>query len=211
MPNTQYSVAYKKNVKEVESKLGLKQGKEMTFLEADEQRGNPNFSKGGGFRVNCQACVVANELRRRGFDVSAQENTEKKRNVPYELSHKTENAWVDKNGNIPIKLKAGGKFYDVALLKNRIKTFAEMTSELNELTKDVGRYHIDYVWKGGGGHIITLERLPNGRMQIFDPQSGIIYDWANLMKGVNKGRGINVLRVDDLFANTSIINGIVTK
>ena len=99
-----YSAAYEKNVKDIENKLGIKQGKEMTFLEANEQRVNPNYRKGGGFTINCQSCVVAYELRRRGFDVSAQENTQKKDDVPYELSHKTEAAWIDENGNIPIKL-----------------------------------------------------------------------------------------------------------
>ena len=72
----QYSATYQKNIEGVENKLGIKKGKEMSFLEADELRGNPNFSKGGGFRVDCQSCVVANEQRRRGFDVHAR-NTDK--------------------------------------------------------------------------------------------------------------------------------------
>ena len=186
----------------------------MTFLEADELRGNPNFGKGGGYQKNCQSCVVANELRRRGFDVSAQENTGTKGNIPYDLSFKTEDAWRDENGNTPKKQKAGGYFYDTIMLKNRLKTFQATTYELNELTKAEGRYHIDYFWNrenGGRGHIITFERLPNGKIRLFDPQEGVTYDWPYLSKCIKKGKGINVLRVDNMFVNTSIIDGIVKK
>ena len=209
----QHSEAYLKNIEDIESKLGVKRGKEMTFLEANEGRGNPNFSKGGGYQKNCQSCVVANELRRRGFDVTAQENIQKKGNVPYELSQKTENAWFDQSGNMPKKQKAGGQFYDANQLRNRTKTIAEMSKELYDLTKDTGRYHIDFFWNkanGGGGHIITLERLPDGNVQIYDPQNGKIENWYKFASDINKGRGINVLRVDNLFVNASIIDGIIT-
>ena len=178
----QDSAAYLENVQDVENKLGIKKGKEMTFLEANEGRGNPNFRKGGGYTINCQTCVVANELRRRGFDVSAQENTGKG-STPYELSFKTEKAWLDKDGNMPNRQKAGGYFYDADLSKNRMKTLQEMTRDLNELTKAEGRYHIGYFRNreyGGGGHIVTLERMSNGDMQIYDPQTGIIERWGYL-------------------------------
>jgi len=201
------------NIKDIESKLGIKQGQEMTFLEANEGRGNPNFSKGGGYTTNCQTCVVANELRRRGFDVSAQENTGKG-SVPYDLSFKTEKAWLDKDGNMPRKQKAGGYFYDASLSKNRMKTVQEMTKDLNDLTKAEGRYHIDYFWNrenGGRGHIITLERRSDNKTQIYDPQEGVIYDWGHLSNSIKKGRGIFVLRVDDLSVNSSIIDSIVKK
>ena len=199
------------NIKDIESKLGIKQGQEMTFLEANEGRGNPNFSKGGGYTTNCQTCVVANELRRRGFDVSAQENTGRG-SVPYDLSFKTERAWLDKDGNMPKKQKAGGYFYDTSLSKNRMKTVQEMTKDLNDLTKVEGRYHIEYFQNrehGGGGHIVTLERMPNGDMWIYDPQNGIIERWGYLSEKINKGKGVSVLRVDNLFVNTSNIDGVV--
>jgi hypothetical protein len=96
-----YSVAYLKNIQDVENKLGIKKGNEMTFLEANEGRGNPNFSKGGGYAINCQSCVVANELRRRGFDVSARENPSIRGSVIYQLAQKPEKVWIDENGNMP--------------------------------------------------------------------------------------------------------------
>jgi len=95
LQKTPQQIAFESNLNDVESKLGIKRGKEMNFLDANEQKGNANYSKGGGYKVNCQSCVVANELRRRGFDVTAQENTKKKGSAPYELSKNTANAWID--------------------------------------------------------------------------------------------------------------------
>lgn len=40
-------------------------------VQTDLTNANPNYSKGGGYRMNCGNCTVAYELRRRGFDVEA--------------------------------------------------------------------------------------------------------------------------------------------
>ena len=95
-----------------------------------------------------------------------------------------------------------------------MKTVQEMTKDMNDLTKAEGRYHIDFFWNrenGGRGHIITLERRSDNKIQIYDPQEGVIYDWEHLSKSIKKGRGIFVLRVDDLSVNSSIIDSIVKK
>ena len=132
--------------------------------------------------------------------------------MPYELSFKTEKVWLDKDGNMPTKQKAGGYFYDASLLKNRMKTLQEMSRELNDFTEAEGRYHIDYFRNreyGGGGHIVTLERTLNGDMRIYDPQTGIIERWGYLSQKINKMKGVSVLRVDDLLVNTSFIDSVV--
>jgi hypothetical protein len=76
---------------EIEKQLGIKQGAPMTFEEANEMRGNPHYSEAESYRINCQTCVVANELRRRGFPVEALANT--KGSALEELSHASEKAW----------------------------------------------------------------------------------------------------------------------
>ena len=201
------------NDKEIEVKLNVTQGKEMTFEEANKGYGNKNYSQGGGYTVNCQSCVVANELRRRGFDVTAQENTEKSGNIPYELSKKTSDAWIDPTtGKTPNKQKAGGA-YDVDKRGNiKSKNIKELSKELADLTKDVGRYHIDFDWKNGSsGHIITLERLSNGKIRLYDPQTGKEIQWIELSKKIKLRTGVYVLRVDNLLVNTKIVDGIVIK
>ena len=210
----QHSEAYLKNIEDVEKALGIKRGREMTFLEANEGRGNPNYSKGGGYTMNCQSCVVTNELRRRGFDLSAQMNPLKKGSVIDKLSRKTEMAWIDENGNTPKSKKLSGHLYDVAQSKNRMKTNKEISTDLNDLTKEEGRYHISYRPKrqySDSWHIITYERRADGSFQFYDPQSGIIEDWNLLVSTINRGSKINILRVDNLLVNTTIINDIVVK
>jgi len=201
------------NQTKIEQKIGIKRGEEMTFEEANELRGNINFSKGNEYGVNCQSCVVANELRRRGYDVTALPNLEKKGNIPHELSYRTNWAWIDpKTMVMPVKKTAGG-IYDVTrtgALKS--KSIKELTKELVELVKEPGRYHIDFSWKGrNSGHIITLEKSLDGKIVIYDPQTGKIKNWGELSKEISLKYGVNVLRVDNLLVNTDIINGIVKK
>jgi hypothetical protein len=95
-----------------------------------------------------------------------------------------------------------------------MKTLQEISKDFNDFTKIEGRYHISYFPRreyGNSWHIVTLERLSNGNIQIYDPQSGSIENWGLLANIINRGRGINVLRVDDLFVNTTIIKDIVVK
>lgn len=201
------------NQTKIEQKIGIKRGKEMTFEEANELRGNINFGKGYEYGVNCQSCVVSNELRRRGYDVTALPNLKKAGNIPYEPSGKTNWAWIDpKTMTTPVKKKAGG-VYDITrtgALKS--KNISALTKDIIELVKEPGRYHIDFSWKSGNsGHIITLEKKTDGKIVIYDPQNGEIVNWANLSKRIKLQNGVNVLRVDNLLVNTDIINGVVKK
>ena len=201
------------NQTKIEQKIGIKRGKEMTFEEANELQGNINFSKSHEYGVNCQSCVVANELRRRGYDVTALPNLQKAGNIPYELSSKTNWAWIDpETMATPVKKRAGG-VYDVTrtgALKS--KNISALTKEIIELAKEPGRYHIDFSWKSGNsGHIITLEKLVNGKIVLYDPQNGKIVNWADISKRIKLQYGVNVLRVDNLLVNTDIIDGIVRK
>ena len=201
------------NQTKIEQKIGIKRGKEMTFEEANELQGNINFSKSHEYGVNCQSCVVANELRRRGYDVTALPNLQKAGNIPYELSSKTNWAWIDpETMATPVKKRAGG-VYDVTrtgALKS--KNISALTKEIIELVKEPGIYHIDFSWKSGNsGHIITLEKLVNGKIVLYDPQNGKIVNWADISKRIKLQYGVIVLRVDNLLVNTDIIDGIVRK
>ena len=201
------------NQTKIEQKIGIKRGKEMTFEEANELRGNINFGKGYEYGVNCQSCVVSNELRRRGYDVTALPNLKKAGNIPYELSGKTNWAWIDpKTMTTPVKKKAGGVYNITRTGALKSKNISALTKDIIELVKEPGRYHIDFSWKSGNsGHIITLEKKTDGKIVIYDPQNGEIVNWANLSKRIKLQNGVNVLRVDNLLVNTDIINGVVKK
>ena len=201
------------NQAKIEQKIGVKKGKEMTFEEANELRGNINYGKASEYSVNCQSCVVANELRRRGYNVTALPNLQKTGNIPYELSMRTNWAWIDPKAMVMPKKQTAGGIYDITrsgALKS--KSIKELTKELVELVKEPGRYHIDFAWKGkNSGHIITLEKLHNGKIIIYDPQTGKMKNWKELSKEISLRYGVSVLRVDKLLVNTDIIDGIVKK
>lgn len=199
------------NQTRIEQKLGLKKAGEMTFEEANELRGNINYGRGREYGINCQSCVVANELRRRGYNVTAMPNLKKAGNIPYELSRKTEMAWIDPvTMKTPLKKRAGGQYVDVYKLKT--KTLKQVNLELEEITKEIGRYHINFVWKGcKSGHIITIEKLSDGKMMLYDPQTGKMENWKDLSKNISLKYGVSVLRVDNLLVNTDIIDGIVKR
>lgn len=229
--NTDTRKLWVDNAVAIERKLGITQGNPMTFDEANELRGNINFvpkyivGKNGRltenpsytdsdkkYSVNCQSCVVANELRRRGFDVTALPNLETKGNIPYELSLKTEWAWIDPvTGAMPKK----GNIGNTVDKRGRIiaKPYKEAMSDLKGATKESGRYHINFTWKDGGvGHIITFERMDNGKIKWYDPQTGKtdFFDKAYYER-IKASRGIKVLRVDNLLLNTEIIDGVVEQ
>ena len=88
-----------------------------------------------------------------------------------------------------------------------------MLKEFEELTKDVGRYHIDCGWKRSrSGHIITAERKEDGTMVIYDPQNGKKIDnFKAYAKNFSLQSGIGIVRVDNKLINTEIIDGVVHK
>ena len=56
-----------------------------------------------------------------------------------------------------------------------------------------------------------MEKSLDGKIVIYDPQTGKIKNWGELSKEISLKYGVNVLRVDNLLVNTDIINGIVKK
>ena len=208
------------NEDEIENALGIKKTTAMNHQDANESRGNPNyaqeyipdpngryrdritkerFSKNPNYKkkftINCQSCVVAYEMRRRGFDVQAVGNTAN--SIPRVLSHHTELAWLDDNGNTP-KSKEVTWVWDA----NKDTMVKSMIANLETVTKEVGRYHIKWTWGNArSGHIITCERLTNGVLRIYDPQNGKeITDFTDYGKGFLHN-SLKVLRVDNLRFN----------
>lgn len=214
------SIPKSENDKEFEKTVGVEKGVDMTFDEANALRGNPNFadeylpdpngryidrktgekfSKNPAYKkkytINCQSCVVAHEMRRRGFDVEAIGNTAN--SIPRILSHHTELAWLDKDGNTPTSTKVSWLW-----AADKAAMGASLVANLETATKEVGRYHMKWTWGNGrSGHIITCERLANGTLRIYDPQNGkVITDFAEYGSRFMHGT-LKILRVDNLRIN----------
>lgn len=220
------TISKTENDLEIEKALSIEKGVDMTFEESNDLRGNPNYAeqylecdqkeathsttRNGvkvylrknpnykkKYRINCQSCVVANEMRRRGFDVQAAGNTAN--SIPKVLSRHTELAWLDADGNTPKSKVVSGVWNS-----DRAIYAKSLVANLETATKAVGRYHIKWLWSNmRSGHIITCERLEDGTLRIYDPQNGkVIDDFVTYAKDFFLGDGIKVLRVDNLRLNT---------
>ena len=189
------SPAIKANAQIVAKAVGVKLGAPMTFEQGDGMKGNPNYGKSEHFSKNCQSCVVANELRRRGMNVRAQGyDLLAKSGYQFDVARDCSIPWLDKSGNRP-------KFTQLAS-----RTEARHLEELGSATREEGRYFVLCYWKTRGGHIFTAERLSDGKLRLYDPQTGAIGDEK---KGIfdrfgenyfSKIRGnmLYVMKVDDL-------------
>lgn len=189
----------------------IKRGKEMTREEANHGKPNPNYYKGGGFKENCQSCVVVYEARLRGYDVQALSNT--KGSKLQELSKQTNKAWID---------TTTGEFANY-IYDNNVTNSKKAYDFINNVVGEGKRYTIQFIWKGRGldGHIISLDRDINGNLRFYDPQTGDSYDengiklYLNKIKYTTTISGIKIpippkiLRIDDKAFNLDMVNYIM--
>ena len=190
------------NMREIATalKMNIPQ-KQMTFEEADGMKGNPKYLTGRMYQINCQCSVVANEMRRRGFDVSARPNRRIMDSIPTRLSYQTDLIWKDpQTGETP------------TIQRTYASTSTGTMNHFASLTQTPGRYHLRFHWRSRGGHIITFERRSDGTGVFYDPQCGQIMKEKDFyFDRINTDRGIEFYRVDNLLVNTDMISGAVTK
>lgn len=85
-----------------------------------------------------------------------------------------------------------------------------MTDDLSRATREVGRYHLRYLHPSGkGGHIITVEKLSDSSIRIYDPQTVKTIEWRNLRTKIKLSTGVSIYRVDNLHINPQLIDGAV--
>lgn len=191
---------------------GMERGEPMTFEEADGRSANPGYRKGTGTASNCQSCVIAYEARLRGYDVEAMSYTGNQ--TAEELSLNTRIAWVDpETGDTPdYEPWDYGKIYD----KRSYGDYLEST------VKTGGRYTLEFYWKNAqGGHIITAERDEDGKLRLYDPQTGKTYtkDYekeallGRMRFSTSYGRATTplLLRVDTLSFREEVVNNVVKE
>lgn len=168
------------NYETKEAALGTK-GKPMGMAEA-AINANPHYDRTGTFAeftANCQRCVVANEARRRGYDVTAQPTYRGDR-MPYGDN------WSKAFENPTVNHISGTK----AQARRQVET--QMASSGNGT-----RAVMTFVWQGERrGHAISLE-YRNGKVHYLDPQLGGKYIASQLYDQINP-RTVTLTRVDNL-------------
>jgi len=188
---------------QIEKDLGLKRGRPMSHEQANEMHGNPHYGESKAYSVNCQTCVVAYELRLRGFDVSALPNTAG--SALSKLSKATHTAWQGiTREDIPVIARTTLDRY------GRIKQPPLKWEKVSAAMTETGRYHISWRWKRKrSGHIITAERLPDGSLRFYDPQNGMS-GALNLYKKDIAGN-VRIYRVDNLAPDANVVKDVLTK
>ena len=178
---------------------GVQAGAPMDFTQADNSAPNPNYKKGGGFTTNCQSCVVAYEMRRRGWDVQTLPNVDG--SMLDVLSRDTRLAWVDRaTGTFPEYIRPNASTCKKAF------TYLENNLKLNN------RYTIEFSWKGNrqSGHIVHIYRGKSG-LKIYDPQTNRKYynaDVLQYIKGVIPST-IQLIDVEKCDVNLNVLNKIL--
>ena len=176
---------------------GITPGKPMDFDKADHLKPNPNFNKGGGYRTNCQSCVVTYEMRRRGYNVQTLSNVDG--SMLEVLSRDTSLAWVDRTTGKP-------PAYITPAQPTIKKTFNYLQNEL----KSNNRYTIEFAWKGSGAHIVHIYKS-NGVLIIYDPQCGGLHKGLDVLEYLKRTRPstIKLMDVEVCDVNLNVINKIM--
>lgn len=161
---------------------------------------NPNYNKGKEYQYNCQRCVVAYALLRRGEDVEA---------LPEIKGDTTSHHWQEFFENQqwePVKINKLAR----PLSDRQQETQTNIENEVKSWGD--GSIGIVYVqWsKNQGAHVFNVENV-NGKVRFVDAQDGTT-DVSKYFKGIRANNKTTLLsRVDNLKPNPKYIDKVVKK
>lgn len=187
------------------TKIGkTKRGKPMNFVQADSGKANPKYEKEKGYDVNCQTCVVIDELRLRGYDVSAVPNL-KDGGTPYQVSLDTALPWIDINTGEKVQRKT-------LTAANKKSMYKKLMAEI----KEGERYTMSFGWRRARcGHIVKIYKDKNGELVIYDPQLSEVTtgkeDIVDYLGYVRLNIGFRITRVDNAIPNIPIIEKLIEE
>lgn len=163
------------NTQQVDLKTYLQNTQVVPYSpEQAVQNVNPNYSTGWEYRQNCQRCVWAYELQRRGYDVEAKPT--------YTGDTLPSNGNWKQLGNLSTDNKNGFDIYG--------RTYkSEITSINNQMKSwgDGSRAIVRVVWKGRrSGHVFNIENK-GGQIIAYDAQPGKKINLSDYMKNTRRG------------------------
>lgn len=175
------------NIDTLREALGTR-GRSMSMQKAVEGA-NPYFDKTGTYKEfteNCQRAVVAYEARRRGYNVVAQPTYEGDTLPQANVGGKGNSRWQ-------------GAFKGAKSEQVGARTAAKAQANVEAKMKEYGngsRAVLGVQWKGGGGHVLNVERV-NGKTHYVDAQVGGKYTAKELFNAI-KPNSVRVVRTDNL-------------
>lgn len=161
-------------------------------MENAAKGANPYYNPAyGEFSENCQRCVVAYEMRRRGYDVTAQpsyKGDDMGRQLPYTAANNRK------------FLKLTGAFKGARTEGVGASTGDKTLKNIENKMAGYGdgsRGILTFGWKrGNAGHAINVE-YKGGKLHFNDAQVGGKYDGKALMKAIKTG-SVTLTRTDNL-------------
>ena len=137
------------------------------------------------YASNCQRCVVAYELRRRGYNVMALPTFENDK-MPYSIHGN--GYWMGAFRNArPESVGASTKAQALSNLHNKILSYGNGARAVVRIQSDT---------RSGNGHVFIAENQ-NGRVVYVDPQTNTIYSPKNVLNHARSST-VQVLRTDNL-------------
>lgn len=171
-----------------DKKTGLKLKDKETTIQEDMKMVNPGYSDlYKNTKHNCALCSLTYDMRRRGFNVTAQ---------------KAKTGYSDKE---IAGMYHNGKFehiqYEKGMMSTKKTSDKIMKALLSQGTGARGIVTVE--WRGGGGHAMAYEVTADGP-RIIDAQCGKIY--KNAYETVAHSQGyMSVMRTDTLKPNYDIM------
>jgi len=158
------------------------------------------------FSENCQRCVVAYEMRRRGYDVEA---------LPTYQGDRLGAISFVKDGIYHAQWRGAfqhAKTESVAAEGNNAAAEKQVMKNISDKMHQYGdgsRAVIQILYRGGGGHVFNVENH-GGRIVYVEAQTGKVKDMAFTMKSV-KTESVNIVRVDNLRPSDRMRNFVKRK
>jgi SPP1 gp7 family putative phage head morphogenesis protein len=179
----------------IESQLGIEQGKPATINQA-KQDANTHFLSRPGYNKNCQRSIVAYELQRRGYRVTALPAPYHRANDP------VKNGYECFIGN--------GRKLRMERASNGIDDFIKRLSRFG----DGSRFAISQNWnnpRSNEGHTYIAEKV-NGKIIFIDPQKNQsdVSHYMNNVRSTDGKLDLYFYRIDNAFLNPKIdFTGVV--
>lgn len=176
------------NIENLKDAIG-KKGRKMS-IEAAAKGANPYYNpEYSEFSENCQRAVVAYEMRRRGYNVTAQPSF--KGDDMGRTVYKTSKREF---------LRLTGAFQGARTEKVGKNTAKATEKSINDTMKGYGngsRAIMTFGWKKGNtGHAVSVE-YSNNKVKIVDPQVGGKYNTKQLLDAI-KTNTVTLTRTDKL-------------
>jgi len=181
------NIAKRQSFEEIDKKTGFhKKSKEMT-MDEDVKNVNPNFHNfNSNTKNNCMLCTVTYDMRRRGYDVTAEL-------AGKGYDYNSVKQWYPKAKIVDVR---GGNQSVARTAMLGDKRLMDNTKSEIEKQPNGARGNLMVQWSNfQGGHSMAYEVI-DGKMHIFDGQTGTHY--TNPDKILRQCRQVSYARLDNI-------------